>query len=76
MDTANCGCPTDDEFVYHNKKCANKSRRPWRYVRIEFKPRDLWIGAYWKRLGNTLDLWVCLLPCLPIHFCWVWSREP
>ena len=35
-------------------------------VRVEFVPRDLWVGAYWKP-GH---LWLCLLPCLPIHLDW------
>ena len=46
----------------------------WRAA-LEFKPRDLWVGAYWKRIGNCIDLWICLLPCLPIHVSWRWSRE-
>lgn len=33
-------------------------------VRLEFKPQDCWIGAFWKP-GHV---WVCLLPMLPIHF--------
>lgn len=37
---------------------------------LEWKPEDLWVGAFWKRTGNTVDLWVCLLPCLPIHVSW------
>lgn len=38
-------------------------------VRLEFNPRDLWIGAYWKRSeGGGLDVWVCLVPALPLHF--------
>jgi hypothetical protein len=35
--------------------------------RLLWEPRDVWIGAYWNRMG--LDEWViyvCLLPCLPI----------
>jgi hypothetical protein len=46
-------------------------------VRVEWRPQDLWIGAFWKReehggfILRTFDLWVCLVPCLPIHF----SRE-
>jgi hypothetical protein len=42
------------------------------YCRLEWKPQDLWVGAFWRRCGNCIDLWVCLLPCLPIHFCWYW----
>lgn len=50
-------------------------------VRVEFKPEDCWIGIFWKR--RTLSracfttgsyaqrtdthVWVCLLPCFPIH---------
>lgn len=50
-------------------------------VRIEFKLADFWIGAFWSteyldKLPPVLvaqerkayHLWVCLLPCLPIHF--------
>jgi hypothetical protein len=40
-------------------------------VALEFKPQDLWIGAYWHRSEDGLDVWVCLLPMLPIH---VWRR--
>lgn len=40
-------------------------------LQLEFKPQDAWIGAFWKRDGNCLDVWVCLLPCVPLHFsCW------
>jgi hypothetical protein len=45
----------------------NVMARRWR-VRVEWKLADLWIGAFWKDSGNTtFDLWVCLIPCLPIH---------
>jgi len=42
-------------------------------IRLEFKPEDFWIGAFWrsKDCGDSVrrfDLWVCLLPMLPIHF--------
>lgn len=49
-------------------------------IRLEFKPQDLWIGLFWKvRRQNlegllgctwTADLWICLLPTLPLHFTW------
>lgn len=43
------------------------------FLALEWKPQDFWVGAFWRfdeqwRYG---DLWVCLLPCLPIHFSWV-----
>ncbi len=33
-------------------------------VRLELKTADLWVGAYFA--GN--EAWVCLIPCLPLHF--------
>jgi hypothetical protein len=39
-------------------------------IRLEFKPQDLWIGAFWRRSIDVLDVWVCLIPCLPIHLRW------
>lgn len=53
--------------------------------RLEFKPEDCWIGVFWKvggpvrsyvsgtteyRVHRRIDLWVCLLPMLPIHLWW------
>lgn len=76
MNIAECGCPTDEELVYHRRSCLKgKSRRGWN-VALEFKIEDLWIGAFWKRIGNCVDLYICLLPCLPIHISWWWSNEP
>lgn len=41
-------------------------------LRLEWKPQDLWVGVYWKRSRTAflafLDVWVCLVPCVPIHF--------
>jgi len=36
-------------------------------VRFEWKLRDFWVGGYWKRGRLQTDVWICLLPCLPIH---------
>lgn len=36
-------------------------------VRLEWKPQDLWIGVFWKKETLYVDVWVCVLPCLPIH---------
>jgi hypothetical protein len=52
----------------------------WRHCgrfmwRLEFKVQDLWIGAFWNngRDDDLVDLWICVLPCLPIHLGW-WKR--
>ena len=51
-------------------------------VALEWKPQDLWIGAYWHsvRMPNDADtwhhVWICVLPMLPIHFSWhSWERS-
>lgn len=59
------------------------ARRGWPgwALYLEWKPQDLWIGAFWKRVTqddpavgflNYFDLWVCVVPCLPIHFTRWW----
>ena len=51
---------------------------------FEYRLQDLWIGIYWKKsyskfasqfeeeskLKLRYDIWICLLPCLPIHILW------
>lgn len=44
-------------------------------AQIEFKLADLWVGAFWKRTGSCVDVWVCLVPCVPIHVSWWWKTE-
>lgn len=41
---------------------------------FEYKLEDFWIGAFWKvesdpkyRLFDRLDVWICLIPCFPLH---------
>ena len=46
------------------------------FVRLEFKLPDMWVGWFWRNSSYQCDLWICLLPCLPLHICWVhgWRR--
>jgi hypothetical protein len=39
-------------------------------LQLEWKKQDCWIGVYWKRSVSTLHLWICVLPCLPLHLQW------
>jgi hypothetical protein len=54
-------------------------------VKLEFKLEDFWVGAFWKKelvvvkdpsyywldgVGTQYDLWVCIVPCFPIHVTW------
>jgi hypothetical protein len=66
------------------KRAAKLERRGWSpgpfrqgwHAQFEWKLADFWIGAFWKRCGNCIDLWICFLPCVPLHVSWWWSREP
>jgi hypothetical protein len=46
------------------------------YVELEFIPQDFWVGMFWRRIMCSTDegpqplatdIWLCLVPCLPIH---------
>jgi hypothetical protein len=50
-------------------------------LRFEWKLADMWIGIFWKHttcsVDNTekvlsTDIWVCLLPCVPLHVALMW----
>ncbi len=40
-------------------------------ARFELKLQDLWIGVYWRRREHQIDIWLCLLPCVPLHITWL-----
>lgn len=50
-------------------------------ARLLFEPRDLWIGVYWNKVSSIesayrrLDLYVCILPMLPIKFVIEWGYK-
>jgi len=39
-------------------------------VALEYKLADCWVGWYWRVSGRTVDVWLCLVPCLPVHVVW------
>jgi hypothetical protein len=60
-------------------------RMGWPFrVTLEFKLADLWVGAFYDRrkayysllggrmVSEELHVWICLLPCLPIHVIIPW----
>ena len=52
-------------------------------IELKFEPRDIWIGVYWnyrrsiESRARWLDVYICLLPMLPIHieFAWGWKHR-
>ena len=40
-------------------------------VWLHFEPRDLWIGAYWNKEVEYTEVYICLLPTVPIRFLWI-----
>jgi hypothetical protein len=36
-------------------------------IRVERKWEDAWIGVFWKRQPDRCDIWICIVPCFPIH---------
>lgn len=60
-------------------RTTKRTRLRWS-VRWEAKLPDLWLGAFWTSTTGpsgrwaVLDVWVCILPCLPIHF--FFNRAP
>lgn len=47
-------------------ECPKKEFVGWRAC-FEWKLEDFWIGVFWKNQEDVLDVWVCLLPCVPLH---------
>jgi len=51
-------------------------------VRIFFEPRDLWVGVYWTKraaYGHNqaeTDVYICLLPMLPIRVRFEHKTDP
>lgn len=42
-------------------------------VSLKFEPRDLWIGVYWNRPYWGLEVYICIVPCLPIKLTWYYE---
>lgn len=58
------------------RSVESPSRDRWDFC-VQWEPRDLWVGAYWKISdhvdgGNdaVLSIYVCLIPCFPMIFRW------
>lgn len=50
-------------------------------AQLELKWQDMWFGAYWEKKEiqhrgqiyprrKEFHIWICVVPCLPIHIWW------
>jgi hypothetical protein len=37
------------------------------FVALEWKLQDGWWGVFTRLEGGSRDVWICLLPCFPLH---------
>jgi len=54
---------------------------------LEWKVEDLWIGVFWKKgsavipedkkfpVYDRLDIWICFIPCVPLHFVFCYNKS-
>ena len=57
-------------------KCRQQDESLFFRVALELNWQDMWIECFWDKRGDGKHIWLCLLPCLPIHLQWVkrpWS---
>lgn len=56
-----------DSLSYNDRQDFNFR---WQFhVRIEWKPRDMWVGVYYDNRERPWEygILICLVPMLPIH---------
>lgn len=41
--------------------------KSWLKVQLQFEPRDIWIGLFWRRTEIAWHFYICILPLLPLH---------
>ena len=44
-------------------------------IKLEFKLQDFWSGVFWKNQKDLIDIWICLVPCFPIHYWSGWRSD-
>lgn len=44
--------------------------RPGLKVQVQWEPRDMWIGVFWRTTKVAVHVYACLLPCCPLHITW------
>lgn len=54
------------------KTVGTKRHRAYFEAEWIFEPRDCWFGVYWKRYPQAVEVYLCLVPMLPLRFYVQW----
>mgnify|MGYP001363769621 CR=1 FL=1 len=54
-------------MIFGSGEITNRLQFEGWFAHWEWKPQDLWVGVYWKSIGHAVDVWICFLPCIPLH---------
>jgi hypothetical protein len=46
----------------------------WWELSLKWEPRDCWVGVYWKRYPAALEMYVCIVPLVPVYLYVQWFR--
>ncbi len=41
--------------------------RPALIVQLQWEPRDVWVGLFWRKTRIALHLYICFVPLVPLH---------
>ncbi len=36
-------------------------------AQVQFEPRDLWVGLFWRETDLCWHFYLCVVPVLPLH---------
>lgn len=36
-------------------------------VQLQWEFRDCWVGVFWRKTDLAVHLYICLIPCVPLH---------
>lgn len=50
--------------------------RPTLKVQFQWELRDLWVGLFWRKTQIALHLYVCIVPCVPLHVTILRKQQP
>ena len=39
----------------------------YKEIDVKFEPRSAWVGVQWKRWPKAVEVYVCLIPMVPLR---------